>query len=33
MGVLYSTLTIVAFNLAMKYGKSDLKVKETAAAD
>ena len=33
MGVLYSTLTIVAFNLAMKYGKSDLKAKETAAAD
>ena len=33
MGVLYSTLTIVAFNLAMKYGKSDLKVKETASAD
>ena len=33
MGVLYSALTIVAFNLAMKYGKSDLKAKETAAAD
>lgn len=31
--ILYGVLTIVAFNLAMKYGKSDVKVKETAAAD
>jgi cytochrome d ubiquinol oxidase subunit I len=33
LGLLYSALTIVAFNLAMKAGKSDLKQKETAAAD
>jgi cytochrome d ubiquinol oxidase subunit I len=33
LGLLYSALTIVAFNLAMKHGKSELKVKDTAAAD
>jgi len=33
LGILYSALTIVAFNLAMKHGKSELKTKETAAAD
>jgi cytochrome bd ubiquinol oxidase subunit I len=33
LGLLYSALTIVAFNLALKYGKSELKLKETPAAD
>jgi cytochrome d ubiquinol oxidase subunit I len=33
LGLLYGALTIVAFNLALKFGKSDLKTKETAAAD
>jgi len=33
LGVLYTALTIVALNLAMKHGKSELKTKETAAAD
>jgi cytochrome d ubiquinol oxidase subunit I len=33
LSVLYAVLTIVAVNLAMKSGKSDVKVKETAAAD
>jgi len=33
LGVLYGVLTVVAFSLAIKHGKSDLKAKETAAAD
>jgi cytochrome d ubiquinol oxidase subunit I len=33
MGLLYGALTVVAVKLALKFGKSDVKVKETAAAD